>query len=279
MMIVIINTKIKKLILYNIEILYNMFIPKWKQESTNSIIPTNSRPFHNKDKSLIDFPRTPFKPNPIKHWRKQLLPYYKTSSKQVSIDMIDAPSSSVHVNKNVDCANNNIQLLKENVNLLNTCYGSKEMVDGEMKCSGGTNHIKRSANTNIKKNYYTSHKQYLKSRCKSHEQNQIKGKKINKYVYEPSQCSLKQNNCSKKIIYKPSNSAFSMQGAASASANTQRLKNKTLINNEYSLLTAYGRAPKMVRDYYSGETGYDITYVKGNTNNPNSCQMTFKSCN
>ena len=56
----------------------------WKGNTTNTVIPTNSRPFSNKS---TDIPsgRTPFKPNPIKHWRKQLKPYYKTNSKQVSI--------------------------------------------------------------------------------------------------------------------------------------------------------------------------------------------------
>lgn len=253
-------------------------ISNWKQSATNNVVPTNARPFHNKDPNLASLPRTPFKPNPIKHWRKQLQPYYKTNSKQVSIDMINAPSSSVHV-KNTDYCLQNSQLLKENIDLLDTCYGTKHIGDdGEVKCSGGTNHITRSANTNIKKNYYTNHSQYLKSRCKTHEQNQVIGKKISANKYEPGQCYQSQSGCQKEIIYKPSNNAFSMQGAASASANTIRIKNKALTKNGASLMTAYGKAPVMTRGYYPGETGYEITYLKGDVNNPRSCQSTFKVC-
>ena len=34
-------------------------ISKWKQTSTNNVVPTNSRPFHNKDPNLESLPRTP----------------------------------------------------------------------------------------------------------------------------------------------------------------------------------------------------------------------------
>lgn len=255
-------------------------ISKWKQTSTNNVVPTNSRPFHNKDPNLESLPRTPFKANPIKHWRKQLQPYYKTHSKQVSINMIDAPSSSVHVkSRTSDCLNNS-QLLKENIDLLRTCYGTKHIDEesGEVKCSGGTNHITRSANTNIKKNYYTNHAQYLKSRCKTHEQNQIIGKKVSGNKYKPAQCYSSVNGCNKEIIFKPNNTAFTMQGAASASANTKRKQNKALTKNSASLMTTYGNAPVMVKGYYAGETGYEISYLKGNVNDNKDCQSTFKVC-
>ena len=52
----------------------------WKGTSTNSIIPTNSRPYTNNDPNLKTLPRTSFKANPIKHWRKQLQPVYSTKS-------------------------------------------------------------------------------------------------------------------------------------------------------------------------------------------------------
>ena len=116
-----------------------MNIPKWKANATNSIIPTNSRPFHNGDPNLGSIGRVAFKPNPIKHWRKQLKPYYKTNSKQVSINMIDAPSSVTHVKSNVDCSNNNYQLLKENINLLNECYGIKSVIDGKINSINARN--------------------------------------------------------------------------------------------------------------------------------------------
>ena len=79
----------------------NFYSHGWKASSTNSVIPTNSRPFANNDTNISNIGRTPFRPNPIKHWRKQLKPYYRTiSSKQVSLDMINAPTSVVHTNRN-----------------------------------------------------------------------------------------------------------------------------------------------------------------------------------
>ena len=253
-------------------------ISNWKPNSTNSVVPTNSRPFHNKDPNLGSIGRVPFKPNPIKHWRKQLKPYYKTNSKQVSIDMINAPSSAVYVKSNIDCDNNNYQLLKENISLLNECYGIKNIeASGEVTCSGGTNHITRSANTNIKKNYFVNYKNYLQKRCKTYEQNSMIGEKINENEYKSSQCSdLSCGN--KKVIYKPNNSAFMIQGATSSSANTLRNKNKALTNNSASLKTAYGTAPVFIRDYKPGTTGYEIKYVKGDTSSNKPCQQLFKSC-
>ncbi len=254
-------------------------ISNWKPNSTNSIVPTNSRPFHNKDPNLGSISRVAFKPNPIKHWRKQLKPYYKSSSKLVSIDMIDAPSSAVHVLSNVDCVNNNYQLLKENVNLLNECNGIKNIdaTTGEVKCSGGTNHITRSANTNIKKNYFVNYKNYLQKRCKTYEQNNMIGENISGNKYKSSKCS--GLTCEKSVIYKPNNSAFMIQGATSSSANTLRNRNKALTNNSASLKTAYGNAPVFIRDYKPGSTGYEIKYVKGDVNSNKSCQQIFKSCN
>ena len=68
----------------------------WKDKSTNSVVPTNSRPYTNNDPNLQTLPRTSFKANPIKHWRKQLQPVYPSkSSKQVSLDPINAPTSVV----------------------------------------------------------------------------------------------------------------------------------------------------------------------------------------
>ena len=248
-------------------------ISNWKPNSTNSIVPTNSRPFHNKDPNLGSIGRVPFKPNPIKHWRKQLKPYYKTNSKQVSIDAIDAPSTVSQMQSSANCVTNNYQLLKENISLLNECSGIKS-ADGT--CIGGTNHITRSASTNIKKNYFVNYKNYLQKRCKTYDQNSMIGEKISGNKYKSSQCG--GLTCEKTVIYKPNNTAFMMQGATSSSANILRQRNKALTNNSASLKTAYGNAPVFIRDYKPGTTGYEIRYVKGDTNSNKPCQQLFKSC-
>lgn len=257
-----------------------MNIPKWKAFSTNSIIPTNSRPFHNKDSNLGSIGRAAFKPNPIKHWRKQLKPYYKTaSSKQVSINMIDAPGSLVHINNNDPvCSVNNYQLLKENINLLSECDGIKNTIDGKVKCSGGTNHVTRSASTNISKKYHVSHAKYLQSKCKTYEKNLMLGEKINENTYNPISCNSALMNCKKPIIYKPSNRSFQQQGGVSASAKILKTRNQSLNNNTHSLKTAYGNAPVFAKQYTTTR-GYEIKYVKGNlTDNSRLCGQIFKSC-
>ena len=44
----------------------NFYSDGWKANSTNSVIPTNSRPFANNDTNISNIGRTPFRPNPTK---------------------------------------------------------------------------------------------------------------------------------------------------------------------------------------------------------------------
>lgn len=219
----------------------------WKGTATNSIVPSNSRPFNNYDAHSIN--RTPFKANPIKQWRKQLIPYYKTeSSKQITIDQIEAPNSSIYVDyrlNNLDCSDNNYKLLKENITLLNECLGIKD--NSNNSCIGGSHNIKRSGTTLLNKKYYNNNSKYLQNKCKLYEQNKILGNKIKSNTYK---CTNNNSECEKQIIYKPSNNAFMTQGAVSASANIARKKNIALTRN----------------------------HKKGNTTTVNECYRTFHKC-
>ena len=260
----------------------------WKGDSTNSVIPTNSRPFTGSDESLKTLARTQGKANPYKHWRKQLLPYYKTkSSKQVSIDTLEAPSSVVYVDYNTsnlnydNCSTTNSQLLKENIILLNDCKGVKHVYEDEnnkTRCIGGTNNVRKSASTNLSKGYYRNYSKYLQAKCKTYEQNQKLGSKISEYKFKSQKCTSDSLNCDKPVIYKPNNKAFMQQGSVSASTNIIRKRNNAITNNGASLKTAYGNSAVSVQPYYSGRTGYEIKYVKGNNEDTNECQRVFKSC-
>ena len=238
----------------------------WKGNTTNIIVPSNSRPFTNNDPNLSSLGRTQGKANPIKHWRKQLMPYYKSkSSKQVSIDMINAPSSVVH-NSTCDCINNNALLLKENITLLNDCVGISivdESNNNEKKCVGGSFNVRRSASTNLKPNYYSNYSKYLQSKCKTHEQNSTLGDKNENGTYQGTKCSSLDSKCNKPIIYKPSNKPFMEQGSVSASANILRKRNNAITNNSASLKTAYGNTivHKIIDD---NNSSYKIQYKKGN---------------
>ena len=255
----------------------------WKEPSTDMAVPSNSRPFHNKDTNLKTISRTDFKPNPIKHWRKQLMPHYETkSSKQVSIQQLDAPGTGISVDSNnIDCAVQNIRILKENITILNQCNGIKvSLEDGvnNTKCVGGTNNVRRSANTNIAKNYHRNYHSYLKSKCRTYEDNARLGSQNDNGTYKSSKCStIKKSDgtlCDKEIIYKPSNKLFSVQGAVSSSSNTIRKKNDAIYKNNASLKSAYKNGIISINNVYDTEsgTGYHLNYIKGDTNNT-QCNM------
>ena len=246
----------------------------WKENTTDMAVPSNSRPFHNLDADTI--PRTSFKANPIKHWRKQLLPYYETkSSKQVRIQQLDAPGTGISVNSNnIDCTSKNVHILKENITLLNQCNGIKVYLEDGVhstRCIGGTNHIRRSANTNISKNYHRNYHSYLKSKCRTYEENARLGAKNYDGTYKSSKCSTMTSSdgttCNKPIIYKPSNNLFSIQGATSSSANILRKKHDAINKNNASLKETYKNGIVSINNVYDTEsgTGYHLNYIKGDT--------------
>lgn len=263
----------------------------WKESSTDIAVPSNSRPFHNTDKKLQNISRTPFKANPIKQWRKQLFPYYDTkSSKQVSIQQLDAPGTGISVNSDdIDCVSENILILKENTTILNKCIGTKEYLEDGVKrakCTGGSHNVRRSANTNISKNYHRNYHSYLKSKCKTYEANSRLGIKNDDGTYKSSKCSTLTSSdgtkCNKQIIYKPSNRLFSTQGATSASANILRKKNDAIYKNNDSLKKTYKNGSMSLNSFYDTEsgTGYHINYIKGNNTSEtcgNLCQTKLNS--
>ena len=263
----------------------------WKESSTDVLVPSNSRPFNNNDSNLQNISRVPFKANPIKHWRKQLFPYYQTkSSKQISIDQINAPSTAISTNSNnIDCSNKNVLILKENIMLLRTCDGIKvELENGvnKTKCTGGTNHIRRSANTNLSKNYYRNYNSYLKSKCRTYEDNSKLGTKKDdtNINFNSSKCATNMlsdgSTCDKTIIYKPSNTKYSVQGAVSSSTNILRKKNDQISKNNDSLRKYYNnRVVSLTNVYDTGSgTGYHLNYIKGkNIEERKGCEKAINS--
>ena len=246
----------------------------WKASATNSIIPTNSRPFINNDGFTSNISRTPFKANPIKHWRKQLIPYYTTkSSKQVSISSIETPNtvSYVHVT-DPSCNVLNAQIMKENITK-NTqpCLGVH--VDNPSRCIGGTSNIRRSASTNLDKNYYQTKSQYLKAKCKTYSQNTTLGEKKTNGSYKSSTCRNEKAKCNIPVIYKPNNKSFQTQGSVSSSSYILRKKQNAMTNNFSSLKNAYGKTYIHKKPYYVNETGYDIQFIKGTNEKTPCCQV------
>ena len=167
------------------------------------------------------------KPQPIKQWRKQ----YDTSN----------------------CATI-IETFKQD-----TCNGIKV----GNRCIGGTSKIKHTGTTNLNKKYYSSTSQYLQSRQKTYNQNQILGKNTKENTYNSTYDS---SGC---ITYKPSNLAFKTQGGVSSSLTTLKNRNTEITKNSNSFRNPYGLSGANF-GHYHGNAPY---FLKSKTNNCSECKL------
>jgi len=198
----------------------------------NSVIPGNSRPLNVLvDNDIMIKAHVPFKANPIKHWRKQLLPQPGSGigNKGTLKCNMDKPGGTVKIT-GTDCSIYS--------NVVKTYIHSNSDT-----CSNDCNRKKiiRSAKTIIDKKYYTTSSAYLKSRVKTYNQNQIislidKNNPSSGYnsVYcsDVSGCNNCPNKCFIKVNYKPNNASYSQQGAVSNDLRISNLKYKTLETNK-----------------------------------------------
>jgi len=194
--------------------------------TNRSVYPTNDRPSTNIDPmgGPKNFKSGYAKANPLKQWRKQLIPTNPVSSKQISISQTINPSVSIIQDQNCNIIYN--QTFKTS-----TCLGVKT----ENGCIGGTNNVRRSGSTIVLQNYSTSTKQYLQKRGKSFEQNYSIGKEKENPVYYSTIPSYQANGeICKTVIYKPSNDKFKTQGAVTSAGYTARIKNDYSEVNKYN---------------------------------------------
>lgn len=236
-------------------------IVKWKTNTNTSINGSWSRPFNNSDNFTNS--GTEFKARPIKHWRKQLFPRDGALTNRNNVMSMDVPGGNSFTNLN-GC-NNNVAFTEENV-----------IKNKNENCCTNTN-ITRRSSTNLNKNYYTDSRAYLKSRCKTFQQN-LSGNTNNnsdnfdsdgnqlwpnddnngpqvKYIGNSNtNCSDEDNNrCT--LIYKPNNRNFATQGAVSSGERLLRLKLNTVNKNGASFLTAYGSAGANAGKYHGTSEG------------------------
>jgi hypothetical protein len=248
----------------------------WKGASTNSVVPSWSRPLINGSTNTADY-GTAFKARPIKHWRKQLAPRKGSGRKSTGIGMpMDRPGGSTYLGDNPERCK--CETKDETVNLKENIIRMQKIVkptpadtiyDGNGKpvcvaCNPEANVIK-SASTIIKKNYYTDSRAYLKSRNKTYDQNLSGTRNENiKYfssdgktllwpddsidgpqVRDPLDCAARcqsapNSNVRSRTIYKPNNRQYGVQGAVSSSSRLERLKLNTITKNGNSFKTAFG---------------------------------------
>jgi hypothetical protein len=244
----------------------------WKGTSTNSIVPSYSSPD-------LTVSGPPFKANPIRHWRKQLLPTYKngggdSSNRRAGIGMpMDTPSGAIYlgnvanntlkVSCNADCA---IAGLKENMETYDNinckpstrdCY--YDVSNNKMVRITGPRRIK-SSTTILSKTYYADRKDYFRSRCLSFDQKLTALPKAGVTYLDasgnllypnntdtvrrtqncPVRCSTSATTNSCQTIYKPNNIQYAKQGAVDSSDRLTRLKLNTINKNAASYKDIFG---------------------------------------
>ncbi len=270
----------------------------WKGTATNSVIPTWSRPLQGTETT----PNGPdFKARPIKHWRKQLNPEPNSGNGKSAVGMpMNKPGSEVFLGKGsttncVSCSDSSVSsnitkssIVAEEINTFFTNDGDK-FYDSDKKkmiclaCNPEAKIIKP-ATTLISKTYYSDRASYLKSRCKTFNQN-LSGNPVQgieylngtnpvwasnspngSQVYSTSDCCSTTNETS-TLIYKPNNQQYATQGAVDSSDRITRLKMNTINKNGGSFATAWGVSAANAASY-RGDTGAPY-FVKSLKNQPN----------
>ena len=236
----------------------------WKGSSTNSIAPSNSSP-------NLSASGPPFKANPLKHWRKQLIPSVNSGNpnRRAGLGMpMDTPGGSVYLGNtvaNTKCLLNAENVgatgLKENIekydtiSTANDCFfdvSNNRMV--RITCPRRI----RPSTTLLNKHYYTDHKAYMRSRGELYEQkltaNPVRGVTYldangnltyptntntvrNTQDCSPASCAV---TTSYTTIYKPNNIKFAKQGAVDSSDRLTRLKLDTVNKNAASYKAVFG---------------------------------------
>jgi len=176
-------------------------------------------------------------PNPIKHWRKQLIPVSNSGTGKASVNQImDRPGGSNYITTDKP---NNIKCIKPYItpnttSICNTICNTRSNTRSNTRCRS---RIKNA--TYFSEDYHSSTTSYLQSRVKTYDQ-RIATQQIPKNNYKTpptnssigsqeyhSQYTKDKSGCSLvSIIYKPSNNKFLKEGAVSSNLYTMNLRQK-----------------------------------------------------
>ena len=215
------------------------------------IVSGNIRPFTNNDPSNISTPGFGL-PRPIKHYRRgisinDLNSRQVKSSTQGSMisQMIDKPGGFTVSNSTPTetCENFNgleivsgwfpIQNLTEKPQPGQESCGinNKSIGNQETKARNRS----RFTTTILNKNYFTTDSDLLYNRCLTYDQSvfNFKSKDITKENTYFANCST-PGECKREVIYKPSNSKFGIQGAASSSTRILELQRTAILQGKKS---------------------------------------------
>ena len=294
-----------------------------KTTTANSIVPGLHRPNTNGVPSNIhqhDFDGPEFKARPIKHWRRQLVPTSINTGSGISGSgpsqpigssgqrnatvglLMDRPGAVSYVgNASCECVQQpgNSYTISEHFLEVpknkGTIVENKGVVDNgdyeintgiyNTKCIGCNpqNNVIKSASSLLSRAYYSDTTGYLKSRCKTYQQNASINRTSGvtylgpdgKHIWATSSANGSQvyqtNDIYKPrvnphacggsgasiVIFKPNNYQYSVQGAVDSSTRIEKLKLNTINTNANSLRSAFGNeAASACRFTGSGDTPY-----------------------
>ena len=293
-----------------------------KTTTANSVVPGLHRPNTNGVPSNIhqhDFDGPEFKARPIKHWRRQLVPTSVNATGGVvtgpsqpigssgrrnatvgllmdrpgavtyigdaSCECVQQPGNSYTISEHFLETPTNKGTIVENQGFIdNGNYKINTGIYGT-KCIGCNtqNNVIKSASTLLSRAYYSDTTGYLKSRCKTYQQNasinrtsgvtylspdgqhiwatsSANGSQVYQTndIYKPR---VNPHACggsgASTVIFKPNNYQYSVQGAVDSSTRIEKLKLNTINTNANSLRSAFGNeAASACRFTGSGDTPY-----------------------
>lgn len=275
----------------------NSSVPGLHRPNTNGVPPNINQ---------HDFEGPEFKARPIKHWRRQHVPTTvanaSNSAGTVSNSssgrrtatvglLIDRPGAVSYLGTNSDCkcvepGGNSYTIseqFSENKKVSGTIVENQGTVvigqgddayeintgiyETKSICCNPQNNVIRSASTLLSRAYYSDTTGYLKSRCKTYQQNASINRAANiQYTgtdkellwptssatgpqvyrtndtYQPRVNPYACNNTggASTVIFKPNNRQYSVQGAVDSSTRLEKLKLNTINTNANSLRTAFG---------------------------------------
>ena len=154
-----------------------------------------------------------------------------------------------------DC--NNSFVVRDVYGNVRTC---PKVIGGSSRCvplSGNTMinaNVPTQANGFPTKKYYTSNTEYMKARCKTYQQRQFNFTSDGGDLQANccgNQAGYVSGNC-RKVVYKPNNKPFSVQGAVSSGSRLLRLKYNTIAKNQNGVKYPpnYNTNSNMVKDAF-----------------------------
>ena len=193
-----------------------------------------------------------FAPNPIRHWRKQLIPRQGGCSGKNTIANMDTPGSAITLsNKTLFSGNYTAIYINKTLSIQEQCdiKGGVCMIQ---------NHLNQSRPImTYSRDYHSSSNTYLQSRGKLfYQQNAINFKKLRSfpckkqkktaidynglYNTDVSGCFFTDGSCVVALVYDPVNAVFGTNTAVAGSLYAQNRAQTTLTQNQYNIINRWG---------------------------------------